>query len=375
MATTVETETLLEHKESEDRSTTKKQSNPSFVLQAPNKTEFEDRAIPRLEDSRSVLVQVQYTGICGSDVHYWLHGRIADFVVTKPMVLGHESSGTVVEVGAQVKTLKTGDRVALEPGIPCRYCDRCKEGKYNLCSAMAFAATPPYDGTLAKYYVLPEDLCYKLPDHVSLEEGALLEPLSVAVHIVRQSNMKHGDTVIVFGAGPIGLLCCAVVKAFGASRVVAVDIQQSRLDFAVQFANTAAFIPDAASSAQDNASRLLQDNGLDSGADIVIDASGAEPSIQTGIHALRTGGTYVQGGIGRPEITFPIMSACTRELTLKGSFRYGPGDYEFGLSLIATGKIDVKKLISKTFAFEDAEQAFHTVKAGKGIKTLIAGPP
>ncbi len=290
------------------------------------------------------------------------------------MVLGHESSGVVVQVGDQVKTLKTGDNVALEPGIPCRHCDRCKEGKYNLCPEMAFAATPPFDGTLAKYYVLPEDLCYKLPENVSLEEGALLEPLSVAVHITRQSALKRGDTIVVFGAGPVGLLCCAVAKAFGASKVISVDIQQSRLDFAVEFTNAATFVPDAKSSAQDNASRLVRENELGEGADVVIDASGAEPSIQTGIHVLRTGGCYVQGGMGRPEITFPIMSTCTREITVKGSFRYGPGDYKLGLSLIASGQIDVKKLITKTVAFEEAEQAFQTVKAGEGIKTLIKGP-
>ena len=290
------------------------------------------------------------------------------------MVLGHESSGIVVEAGSLVKTLQPGDKVALEPGVPCRSCDRCKEGKYNLCAEMAFAATPPFDGTLAKYYVLPEDFCYKLPETVSLEEGALLEPLSVAVHIVRQSALKHGNTIVVFGAGPVGLLCCAVAKAFGASKVVSVDIQQSRLDFAARFTGAATFTPDSKATAQENASRLIKENDLGEGADTVIDASGAEPSIQAGIHVLRTGGTYVQGGMGRPDISFPIMSACTREITVRGSFRYGPGDYQLGLSLIASGKIDVKQLITKTYAFDQAEQAFEDVKAGKGIKIVIEGP-
>lgn len=288
------------------------------------------------------------------------------------MVLGHESAGVITKVGSAVTTLKVGDRVAMEPGICCRRCEPCKSGKYNLCENMAFAATPPYDGTLAKYYVLPEDFCYKLPEHISLQEGALMEPLGVAVHIVKQAQISPGQSVVVFGAGPVGLLCCAVATAFGASKVVAVDIQQSRLDFARQYATTSTFLP-AKVAAIENAERLKQENDLGSGADVAIDASGAEPSVHTGIHVLRNGGTYVQGGMGRSEIHFPIMAACSKELTLKGSFRYGSGDYKLAVHLVSSGKVDVKRLITGTVKFEDAEQAFKEVRAGKGIKTLIAG--
>lgn len=288
------------------------------------------------------------------------------------MVLGHESAGIVTQVGSAVTTLKVGDHVAMEPGISCRRCEPCKAGKYNLCENMAFAATPPYDGTLAKYYVLPEDFCYKLPASLSLQEGALMEPLSVAVHIVRQARVTPGQSVVVFGAGPVGLLCCAVATAFGASKVIAVDIQESRLEFARGYATTATFMPDKV-AATENAERLRRENGLGAGADVAIDASGAEPSVHTGIHVLRNGGTYVQGGMGRSEIQFPIMAACSKELTLRGSFRYGSGDYKLAVELAATGKVDVKKLITGTVKFEEAEFAFKEVKAGKGIKTLIAG--
>ena len=288
------------------------------------------------------------------------------------MVLGHESAGIVTQVGSGVTTLKVGDHVAMEPGISCRRCEPCKAGKYNLCENMAFAATPPYDGTLAKYYVLPEDFCYKLPASLSLQEGALMEPLSVAVHIVRQARVTPGQSVVVFGAGPVGLLCCAVATAFGASKVIAVDIQESRLEFARGYATTATFMPEKV-AATENAERLRRENGLGAGADVAIDASGAEPSVHTGIHVLRNGGTYVQGGMGRSEIQFPIMAACSKELTLRGSFRYGSGDYKLAVELAATGKVDVKKLITGTVKFEEAEFAFKEVKAGKGIKTLIAG--
>ncbi|KIY02415.1 uncharacterized protein Z520_02553 [Fonsecaea multimorphosa CBS 102226] len=353
---------------------TQTKENNSFVLRGIKDVCFEDRPVPKLTGPRDVLLQVNYTGICGSDVHYWQHGRIGHFVVKEPMVLGHESAGTVLEVGSGVKTLKKGDRVAMEPGIPCRHCVRCKEGKYNLCPDMAFAATPPYDGTLAKYYLLPEDFCYKLPPNMTLEEGALMEPLAVGVHITKQSGVKQGDTVVVFGAGPVGLLCCAVAKALGASKVVAVDINTARLEFAQSFAATSTFVPSKDLSAAENAQKLRHDNDLPAGFDVAIDASGAEPSVQTAIHALRMGGSYVQGGMGRDEMTFPIMAACTKELTVRGSFRYGPGDYAMAVDLVAGGKIDVKRLISRKVGFEEAEQAFEDVRLGKAIKVLIEGP-
>ncbi|GAB1196115.1 D-xylulose reductase A [Aspergillus pseudonomiae] len=346
--------------------------NLSFVLEGIHKVKFEDRPIPELRDAHDVLVNVRFTGICGSDVHYWEHGSIGQFVVKDPMVLGHESSGVISKVGSAVTTLKVGDRVAMEPGIPCRRCEPCKAGKYNLCEKMAFAATPPYDGTLAKYYVLPEDFCYKLPENINLQEAAVMEPLSVAVHIVKQANVAPGQSVVVFGAGPVGLLCCAVARAFGSPKVIAVDIQRGRLEFAKKYAATAIFEPSKV-PAPENAKRIVNENDLGRGADIVIDASGAEPSVHTGIHVLRPGGTYVQGGMGRNEITFPIMAACTKELNVRGSFRYGSGDYKLAVNLVASGRVSVKELITGIVSFEDAEQAFQEVKAGKGIKTLIAG--
>lgn len=265
-----------------------------------------------------------------------------------------------------------GDRVAMEPGIPCRRCVRCKDGKYNLCPDMAFAATPPFDGTLAKYYALPEDFCYKLPESVSLEEGALLEPLSVGVHITRQAGVRPGHKVVVFGAGPVGLLCLAVAKAFGASKLVSVDINEERLQFAKKYAATHTVVSQR-ESAQDSAARIIKETDLGEGADIVIDASGAEPAIQTSIHLLRIGGTYVQGGMGKADITFPIGAMCSKELNVKGSFRYAGGDYALALELITTGRVDVKQLISGKVKFTDAEKAFSDVRAAKGIKTLIEG--
>jgi D-xylulose reductase len=212
------------------------------------------------------------------------------------MVLGHESAGIIHSVGRSVKSLKTGDKVAMEPGVPCRRCTRCMSGHYNLCPQMAFAATPPYDGTLARYYRLPEDFCYKLADGMTLEEGALVEPAAVAVHVCCQADVKPGSNVLVFGAGPVGLLCCAVSRAFGARKVISVDINEERLAFAQKYAATHVFRSQKVSP-QENARMMVEECGLGDGADVVIDATGAEVCIQTGIWAARTGATYCQAGM------------------------------------------------------------------------------
>jgi D-xylulose reductase len=347
--------------------------NLSFILNKVHDVTFSERPVPEVATPHDVLVAVNYTGICGSDVHYYDHGAIGHFVVKDPMVLGHESAGTVVKVGSAVTSLKEGDRVALEPGYPCRRCEACLGGHYNLCPEMRFAATPPYDGTLTGFWAAPNDFCYKLPDNVSLQEGALIEPLAVAVHITKQAQIQPGQSVVVMGAGPVGLLCAAVARAYGASKVVSVDIVQSKLDFAKDFGSTHVYMSKRV-SAEENARSLREECGLPDGADAVIDASGAEPSIQTSLHVVRVGGTYVQGGMGKPDITFPIMALCIKEVTARGSFRYGSGDYKLAIELVASGKVDVKKLITTVVPFNKAEEAFKKVKEGQVIKILIAGP-
>lgn len=348
--------------------------NLSFILKRQHEVTFEERPVPTIQSPHDVLVGVNYTGICGSDIHYLEHGSIGHYVVKEPMVLGHESAGTVVAVGDAVKELKTGDRVALEPGYPCRHCEPCLSGHYNLCPDMRFAATPPIDGTLTGFWTAPADFCYKLPECVSLQEGALIEPLAVAVHICgRQGRVQPGQSVVVMGAGPVGLLCCAVARAYGATKVVSVDIVPSKLEFARSFAATHTYISQRV-SAEENARNIVKLAELGAGADVVIDASGAEPSIQASLHVVRNGGTYVQGGMGRPDITFPIMAFCLKEVTARGSFRYGSGDYKLAIDLVAAGKIDVKRLITTTVPFDQAEKAFNKVKEGEVIKILIAGP-
>lgn len=366
-------------------------NNPSFVLQGIEKVSFEDRPIPEIHDDEA-LVEVKKTGICGSDVHYLVHGRIGDFVVTDPMVLGHESSGVVFKVGKKVKHLKVGDRVAMEPGATCRVCEDCKRGRYELCPDIVFAATPPYDGTLCRYYRIPGDLCYKLPDNCTFEDGAMVEPLSVGIHSVANIGaLRANQQVVVFGAGPVGLLCMAVAKALGASRVIAVDIVPSRLEFAKGYAATDVYLPPKPLEGETklkyserNAQAMREQLGIEErgpkAIDLVVDASGAEVSIQTGIIIARQGGTFVQVGMGAPEIVVPITTLLVKELNFKGSFRYGPGDYELGLALVGQGKIDLKPLVTHRFTFEQAPEAFNINRLGKSpdgkavIKAIISGP-
>ncbi|KAN0126936.1 GroES (chaperonin 10)-like protein [Russula decolorans] len=365
--------------------------NTSFVLQSVGQVSYDHRPIPEIRDDE-VLVQVKKTGICGSDVHYLVHGRIGDYIVKSPMVLGHESSGVVSEVGSSVRSVRPGDRVTMEPGVSCRRCEACRTGRYQLCPDMAFAATPPHDGTLTRYYRLPEDLVYTLPEHLSLEDGAMIEPLSVGVHSVfTQAKLQPAQSIVVFGCGPVGLLCMAVAKAIGASRIIAVDIQQSRLDFAKKYAATDVFWPpplqegEPATVYSQRAADLLRANlGVkdrgNKAIDVVIDASGAEVSIQTGILIAKVGGTFVQVGMGHPEVVVPITTLLAKELVLKGSFRYGPGDYRLALALAAQKKVDLRPLVTHRFKFEDAIAAFDATKNGKSedgrslIKAIISGP-
>jgi len=290
------------------------------------------------------------------------------------MVLGHESAGTIVSVGPSVTILKPGDRVALEPGIPCRLCDFCKKGTYNLCTGMRFAATPPINGSLCKFYVLPSDFCVPLPVHVSTEEGALIEPLSVGVHVCKLAQVSAGESIVIFGAGPVGLLTAAVARAYGASKVILVDISDKRLDFAKTFYATGVFNGTYSKDPRANAAKIAQDFDLHSGADKAVDASGAPPCINAAIHVLRPGGIFVQAGMGPVDIPFPIVDVVAKELVVKGSFRYATGDYKLSVELVASGKIDVKRLITARFEFEDAAEAFETTKQGQGIKVLIKGP-
>lgn len=357
--------------------------NPAFVLKSVKNVVFEDRPTKPVQP-KQVKLKIEQTGICGSDVHYWQKGRIGKFILKEGdnMVLGHESSGTVVEIGSEVTTLKVGDRVAIEPGFPCRYCDLCRNGQYNACEGMTFAATPPDDGTLQKYFNAPFDYCYKIPDHMDMEEAAMVEPVSVAVQIAKRAKLQAIDNVVVFGCGPIGLLCQAVAKAYGCKQVIGVDISDGRLKFAETFGADAVFkmpFKKEEESFEDFCKGVAEDIktkfNMPNGADVILEASGAEPCISTGVFLSKFEGRFVQAGMGKEFINFPVTDALIKQLNWTGSIRYSSGVYATAVELVAQGKIDVKRLITNRFKFEEAEKAFELVKEGRTdvIKVIIEG--
>jgi 2-desacetyl-2-hydroxyethyl bacteriochlorophyllide A dehydrogenase len=260
----------------------------------------------------------------------------------------------------------------MEPGVPCRRSHAYKSGHYNRDPDIKFAATPPIDGTLCKYYILPEDFCVKLPDHVSLDEGALVEPTAVAVHAVKNSNIKPGSKVVVFGAGPIGLLLSSVAKAWGASTIVTVDLVESRLELSKKMGATHTFVPVKGDSIPETAAKIRALIGATP--DVVLEASGAAVPANTGVEVLGFGGTYMQVGMASGAVSIPAPALVFKELKMTGSFRYDYGDYDLAVEFISTGKVNVKPIITHNVNFEDAEEAYKLVRDGKAVKCVINGP-
>lgn len=331
-------------------------------------TEFElrdrDRPAPGRDD---VLVAIHDVGICGSDVHYYEHGRIGDYVVEDPLVLGHESAGEVVEVGENVAGLAPGDRVALEPGVPCRRCAHCKRGDYHLCEEVEFMATPPHDGAFAEYVSWPADFAYELPENVSTTEGALCEPLSVGIHACRRGDVGTGDTVLVAGAGPIGLMTMGAAFASGATDVIVTDVVPEKLDFASE--RGADLTIDVSETDLETAVAEYTD-GV--GIDVVIEASGAEPSIRSTIDAVRRGGTVVLVGLAdEANVPFDVLDVIDKELDVLGSFRY-KNTYDAAIGLLEDDAVDVEGIVDFESSLDDIDDAFRRAMEPNVVKGMIS---
>ncbi|KAK6173431.1 hypothetical protein SNE40_016883 [Patella caerulea] len=341
--------------------------NTAAVLHAANDLRMESISVPEPKDTE-VLISMGSVGICGSDIKYWALGKCGKFVVKEPMVLGHEASGVVVGVGSKVTHLKEGDRVAIEPGIPCRSCNLCKKGRYNLCPGVEFCATPPIDGNLCRLYKHPADFCFKLPDHVSLDEGAMLEPLSVAVYSCKRAEIDLGSTVLVCGAGPIGLLAMMVAKNAGATNIMITDIDEHRLNFAKKMGADHIFkiVDKDGDVVARKVSSILGEP------DVTLDCSGVDSSFILGIQVTRPGGKVVRVGGGSPKVELPLTRLNTNEVDLLGIFRYA-NCYPIALDLIASGALNVKPLISHHFTLLETEKAFLTAsdRNSQSIKVII----
>lgn len=342
--------------------------NVAAVVHGAGDMRVDEVATPEPGENE-VLLSMGSVGICGSDIKYWSYGQCGRFKLTNPMVIGHEGSGTVVKLGPGVKNLSIGDRVAIEPGVPCRTCDICKEGRYNLCREMKFCATPPVDGNLMKYYVHAADFCFRLPDHVSLDEGAFLEPLSVSVYGCERGGVRCGSRVLICGAGPVGILSMMVAKALGASSVCMTDIDEHRLQVAKEM-GASHIVKVTTKDALELANQVVEVLGDEP--HVTLECSGSDQSLSTGIYATRPGGTVVLIGRGSLTPEIPIVVAATKEVDIKGVFRYA-NCYPKALSLITSGKVDVKPLITHHFTLQDSVKAFETAssKEAKAIKVMI----
>lgn len=330
------------------------------LLVSPGVVEQRSRPIPDLRRD-DVLVRIAAVGVCGSDVHYYHEGRIADFVLEEPMVLGHEASGVIADVGSAVPRSRIGERVSIEPQRACRACEQCRRGSYNLCPSMEFYATPPIDGAFAEYAAISSDFAYAIPDNMSLEAAALCEPLSVGIWANEKAGTRAGSRVLIAGAGPIGIIAMQVATAFGASEVIVSDIAQTRREAAQCFGATRALDP----AAEDVA-------GLD--VDIFIDASGAEPAVRAGILAVKPGGRVVLVGMGADDVSLPVSRIQGREIEVTGVFRYA-NTWPLAIDLAASGRVDLDALVTSRHSLDEVERALHASTEPTALKVLVTPNP
>lgn len=313
------------------------------VLDTELRLRVEERPVPAPEPGE-VLIRVRSVGICGSDIHYFEHGRIADFVVESPLVLGHEASGEIVALGQGVTDLSIGDRVAMEPGVPCGSCTQCRAGRYNLCPDVHFFATPPVDGAFAEYVTLPRAFAHRVPDNVSFDAAALLEPLSVGVWACQKGDVRLGTRVLITGAGPVGVMAALVARANGATQITLSDVNPQRLARAAELGFD---VVDAQSQALPDVVE----------ADVLIECSGAAPAIVDGIRCVAPAGKVVLVGMSPTAmVELPVGVIQGRELWITGTFRYAH-TYPTAVTLAASGAVDLDALVSQTFGLDEVEQA------------------
>ncbi|MCB8837175.1 NAD(P)-dependent alcohol dehydrogenase [Aurantimonas sp. VKM B-3413] len=328
----------------------------SLVLERKDELSLRDFPIEREEETlgpRDVRIKLHTVGICGSDVHYYTHGRIGPFVVKEPMILGHEASGTVIETGSEVATLKAGDRVCMEPGIPDPNSKATRLGMYNVDPAVRFWATPPVHGILRPTCVHPEAFTFKLPDNVSFAEAAMVEPLAVGVHAATKARIKPGDIAVVMGAGPIGLVTALSAIAGGCARVYVTDLAEKKLEIAASLSPAIIGVQ----AGQESVVERVKADTDGWGCDVVFEATGSPKAAAQVFEPLAPGGCVVMIG-GQPDpIAYDAGAAMVREARVENIFRYAHV-FPRCVAMLSSGAIDVKPLITRTFDFDESVKAF-----------------
>lgn len=330
----------------------------ALVLEGTRRLNLREIDLPQAVGPREVKIRIHTVGVCGSDVHYYTHGRIGPFKVEAPMVLGHEASGTVVEVGADVTHLQVGERVCMEPGIPQFDSPATMRGMYNLDPAVRFWATPPIHGCLTPFVVHPAAFTYRLPDNVTFAEGAIVEPLSIGLQAATKAAMKPGDVAVVVGAGTIGAMTVLAALAGGASRVILADVLKAKLK---HFADNPAVttVDVTQESLVDVVGRLTHGWG----ADVVFEASGNAKVFETLLDLVCPGGCAVLVGMPPGPVALDVVAMQAKEVRFESVFRYA-NIFPRALALISSGQIDVKPFISRKFPFSDGVKAFEEAAAG-----------
>jgi len=335
------------------------------VLHAIGDLRVEEVDRPSITAPDQALVKIRAVGVCGSDVHFYERGRIGPYVVKDPVILGHESAGEVVEVGKAVANLRPGDKVAIEPGVPDRTCWYCKTGRYNLCAAVPFMGTPPWNGAFCEYVAWPADFCFKLPEGLSFEQGAMTEPLAVGMQGTKRGGVGVGHSVVVLGCGPIGLVTLQAAKARGATQIIATDVQQSRLELAAKLGATD--IINAKDVDPVERVRELSDGGVD----VALETAGTVATTQQACAMVRMGGVVTL--IGMPaELDFelPVLDIICREYDVRGVFRYC-NCYPPALALLGARKVDVNSLITHRFPLDEAKAAVDFAKDRKDVAIKV----
>jgi L-iditol 2-dehydrogenase len=328
------------------------------VLLGRGELEVQERPLPKVEADQ-VLVRVTAVGVCGSDVHFFTDGHLGDWVVDEPFVLGHESGGVIVAVGDDVDPSRVGQRVSVEPQRPVHTSPETLGGRYNLDPGMRFYATPGVDGAFQEYVAIQSHFAFAVPESISDDAAALMEPLSVAIATAQKAGFTVGSRVLITGAGPIGIITTQVARAYGASEIIVSDVAAERREQALLFGATRAIDP------------LVEDvASLGLGVDSFIDASGADAAVKTGIRAVRPGGTVVLVGMGASEIALPIPVIQNNELIVTGVFRYA-NTWPTAIDLVERGKVDLDALVTGHFGLDDVEAALRSTALPSTLKSVV----
>lgn len=326
--------------------------NSEAILVTPGKMEIQDAPMPEPKEDE-VLLKVEYVGICGSDVHGF---RFGPFIPPKDpgqkIGLGHECAGTVVKVGKKVTKIRPGDRVNIEPGVPCGKCKYCLEGRYNICPDVDFMATQPnYRGALTNYLTHPENFTYKLPDNMDTMEGALVEPAAVGMHAALESKARVGKKIVILGAGCIGLMTLQGCRALGATEIVVVDVLPKRLALARKLGAMEV----VNGMEEDTVSRCREILG-DLGADIVFETAGSAVTARQAPDIVARGGRIMMVGTISGEVPVDFLK-INREVTIQTVFRYA-NNYPMTIEAISSGRFDVKSMVTNVYSYREVQRAF-----------------